>query len=134
MLCVLSVSVHYGLGRHFYFIPAQQQTQVIKWNWIVEPVAIVPLPLAKISVALLLLRLMRPIVHWRKWILCLALALYTVITFLCGLFAIIQCDPPSALWDFQIDNAKCRDPRVEGDLQITTSGYPQFPSLPSWSS
>ncbi|KAI9674002.1 MAG: hypothetical protein M1822_009579 [Bathelium mastoideum] len=124
-MSLCSVLVHYGLGRHIEFVPLDQQAEVLKWNWLVQPFGIMTLPMGKISVSLLLLRLMSPQTNWRKAILWGNMVTYTIFMALAAIFSFVQCDPPQALWE-DMPNTKCWNPKVQANWAIAGSAYGAF--------
>ena len=80
--------------------------------------------MAKISVALLILRLIGPLTFWRRWFLYLIIFLSPVIGILTVIFEFASCDPPRALWVplSQIPGARCWNPESLNDWNIFAGG------------
>ena len=56
-----------GGGRHLYYLKPADIQKVTKITWIENPLGIMALAIAKMSVAFLILRLIGPSTRWRKW-------------------------------------------------------------------
>ncbi len=79
---------------------------------------------AKISVALLILRLIGPVTFWRRWFLYLIIFLSTIIGTLTVIFEFASCNPPRALWVplSQIPGARCWNAESLNDFNIFAGG------------
>ena len=80
--------------------------------------------MAKISVALLILRLIGPLTFWRRWFLYLIIFLSPVIGILTVIFEFASCDPPRALWVplSQFPGARCWNPESLNDWNVFAGG------------
>ena len=97
--------------------------KVTKITWIENPLGIMALAIAKMSVAFLILRLVGPSTRWRKWFLYLSIVLTFIIGALACILTFAQCNPPRALWEpTEVPNAKCWKPSVQSDFAIFTGG------------
>ena len=76
--------------------------------------------MGKMSVALLILRLIGPNIVWRKWMLYVAMASVFLINALGCILALVQCGPPRALWATDM-SSNCWDPRIQSDYPISFS-------------
>ncbi|KAI1472150.1 uncharacterized protein F4812DRAFT_801 [Daldinia caldariorum] len=124
-LSLCTVLVCYGLGRHIYYIPVDHQSEITRWNWIVQPFGILALPIGKISVVLLLERLMgNTCVRWR-WFLWMNMALFTASMISSSIISYAQCNPPRALWS-QVPGAVCLDPTVNANFALFGCAYSSF--------
>ncbi|KAJ4414296.1 hypothetical protein N0V82_008025 [Gnomoniopsis sp. IMI 355080] len=124
-MALCSVLVHYGLGRHITTLPVQEQAKFAKWSWIVQPFGIMTLVPGKISVVLLLQRLMPPNTRWWRVFLWVNMAILTIVMVVASIISFAQCDPPRALWE-QVPNAKCWDPNLQADWATFGSAYSSF--------
>ena len=109
-----------GGCRHLFYLSPQQQLQAVKYNWISQPWGIFGFATGKISVALLILRIMGPNTIWRKWILYGCMASVLVINAIGSILTFVQCNPPRALWTPTI-HAHCWNPKVQSDYAIFLS-------------
>ena len=112
-----------GGCRHLFYLSPQQQSQAVKYNWISQPWGIFGFATAKISVALLILRIMGPNSVWRKWILYGCMASVFIINAIGSILTFVQCNPPRALWTPNI-HSHCWDPKIQSDYAIfLSSGF-----------
>lgn len=116
-----------GGGRHLYYLKPAQVEFVTKVTWIENPLGIMALAIAKMSVAFLILRLIGPSTRWRKWSLYLSIGLTFTIGALACILTFAQCNPPRALWEpTKVPDAKCWKPKVQSDFAIFTGAYYTF--------
>jgi hypothetical protein len=90
-----------GGGRHLYYLTPQQQMLVIKLNWIAQVFGIMAFAAVKISVSLLIMRIITLNNVWMRnvlWFVMGSMALFSVLD---CIFNFVQCDPPRALWEPQ---------------------------------
>lgn len=118
---LLSILCFQGGTRHLVYLaedPAHM-TEVVKMNWIAQPLAIFCLGSGKIAVAFLILRLLNRASVWRRWSLYIASAWTLINTILMITFTFVQCENPAALWDEKVKNTtKCWDPSVQSSFSI----------------
>lgn len=107
-----------GGTKHLYYLQPQQMTEILKWNYLFQCWGILAFTPAKISVALLINRLMRPFRGWRFVLMVTSLALMTCMNVLDSIFTYVQCNPAKALWDKSITDAKCWDPNVQAKISV----------------
>lgn len=102
------------MGRHVYYLSAHghRLSVFLKWHRIIPPFGFMSLLFGKISVSLLLLRIMGPKTVWRKWFLYGNMAIYTAIMVLSSILGFVQCNPPRALWE-TVPGAKCWKPESQ---------------------
>lgn len=124
-IALCSVLVHYGLGRHITTIPVEEQARFAQWSWIVQPFGIMTLAPGKISVVLLLQRLMPPNSRWWKVFLWANMAIFLSVMIVASIISFAQCNPPRALWE-KVPNAKCWDPNLQADWATSGSAYSSF--------
>lgn len=110
-----------GGTRHLAYLieDPEHMVYVTKLNWVAQPLAIFCLGSGKISIALLILRLLNRASVFRKWSLYVAIVWTGVNTFLMILFTFIQCKDAAALWDNRVKaNTQCWDPSVQSSFSI----------------
>jgi len=98
---------------------------VVKYNWIAQPWGIFGFAVGKVSVALLMLRIIGPNTVWRKWILWGTMVSVIIINAVGCILTFVQCDPPRALWNPQLvasGQAKCWNPKVQSNYALFLSG------------
>lgn len=116
--------------RHLFYLQPEQQALAVKYNWITQPWAIFGFATGKISVALLILRLIGPNTVWRKWILYVSMVSVLIFNSVDCIITFAQCDPPRALWTPELivsGEAKCWDSTVQADYAIFLSGERSLP-------
>ncbi|PSN70136.1 hypothetical protein BS50DRAFT_585592 [Corynespora cassiicola Philippines] len=123
---VITLMVHYGFGRHVVYLSLPQLIQAVKWIWISAPISTWSACFGKISIALLLTRILnhKRAILWFLWLLIVALfvvnVLLTIITF-------AQCTPVNLLWkqlDPTVDADRCWNPAIQnryGYFQVGAS-------------
>lgn len=112
-----------GAGRHLYYLKPPDIQLVTKITWIENPLGIMALAIAKMSVAFLILRLIGPSTRWRKWSLYLSIGLTFTIGALACILTFAQCNPPRALWEpTKVPWAICWKPSVQSNYAIFTGG------------
>ena len=100
-------------------------------NWLAQPFMIMALATGKISVAFLILRIMRKSV-WRRGFLVYGAMIGSFV--FCSIAVILtfaQCRPVTALWDPRLlvkGEAKCWPPRRQANFSVFAgSEYDSFP-------
>ena len=96
-----------------------QQENVTELNWISQAICIVAIATGKVSVAILIGRLMGPS-KWRKWFLYFLSATVLILATVCIAIIFAQCKPTRALWVPFIGS--CWDPKGSNDLYIAVAG------------
>lgn len=107
-----------GGTRHLYYLPPTSMQEVLKWSYIFQCWGIFACTPAKVSVALLINRIMRPFRGWRFWVLVVSIVLVAIINTLDSIFTYTQCNPAKALWDKTITDANCWDPSIQANISI----------------
>ena len=120
----LTFDVTHGGARHLYYLSQSEIEYATKVAWIENPLGIMALLTAKISVAFLILRLIGPSTVWRKWSLYVSIILNFIFAVLACILTFVQCNPPRALWEApsQVPGAKCWNPKHQADYAIFSSG------------
>lgn len=95
-------------------------------NWLTQAFGILGLGAGKISIASLLLALLKGS-SWTGhilylWVVCIALVVGISIS--CSVLTMVQCSPPAALWDSRV-NGSCISPVVMASYGTFTGGNPQ---------
>ncbi|PSN71464.1 hypothetical protein BS50DRAFT_618472 [Corynespora cassiicola Philippines] len=115
-----------GGTRHLYYLKPNDMFEVLKWSYAFQCWGIFACTPAKLSVALLINRIMRPFRGWRFWVLVVSITLMIIINTLDSIFTYVQCDPPKALWDKTITDAKCWHPSIQTNISIAQAAYNVF--------
>lgn len=98
----------------YYLTPAEIE-HAAKISWIEVTLTIMTVSIAKISVALLILRIPGPSGSWRKGVLYTSIVLSFVIGASTSIVGFVQCSPPRALWEgpMNVPGARCWNPNVQ---------------------
>lgn len=88
-----------------------------KLNWLGQPFAIIAIGLAKVSVALLLLRLIGPKPRWPRHFLYFTMISSMIISIIAIIVTFVQCSPSKALWEPTISH-HCWNPHIQLRLAI----------------
>jgi hypothetical protein len=111
---LFTVSAAHGGSRHTYYLSPHEMQLAIKYNYIANVLIVVPLCTGKISVALLIQRLLAPGAKYQRWFLYfVSTSLSIVITFVI-IVILCQCRPVESLWDSNITGS-CWDPDIVGN-------------------
>lgn len=110
--CFFQVSYGYGLGKHDKDIqPPENLIQVMKYNFISGPTAILVSITARISIAILLVRLFGVRV-WFKWFMIIFTTLQSVVGVAEIIIILAQANPIEGLWNPSLPGVTYWDPRV----------------------
>lgn len=107
-----------GGTRHLYYLQADEMKEILKWNYILQCWGLLAFIPAKVSVGLLINRIMRPFRGWRFSVLVVSLALVAIINTIDAIVTYVQCNPPRALWDKSITDAECWAPHIQADIAL----------------
>ena len=83
----------------------------VKFNWLSQPFHVMSTCFGKISIAILILRILAPN-KLRTWFLYSLIALLLIVNVVCVVFIFAQCNPPKALWRTAI-HGNCWSPKVQ---------------------
>ena len=92
-----------GLGRHAYYLSPEQQMETVRLQTIANPFGLMAFALPKISVAILLTRIMAP-TKWRKRSLFAVSISVLIFTIICDILLFAQCSPSRSLWNPMISH------------------------------
>lgn len=101
----ITVAAHYGFGQSNKVLDPRDVSKAILFEAIGQTFAVVGMAVAKWSLGLFLLRLLR--VPWHKtavWVMMVLLMFASIST--CFVFW-LQCTPPAYLWDRTIEGGAC---------------------------
>jgi len=104
-------SVTYGLGRHNHYVNPPDTVQAEKYLFLSQPFFPWALVFAKISIAVMLLRILGESLVWR-WFLYLMIVFQVLIAATMNGFQLSLCAPISAVWDHTVANPVCMSPTV----------------------
>ena len=120
----MTAEVAYGTGRHYETLDSLQKVMAVKLNWISQPFTIFSCGVGKISIALLLLRIM-PKNKIRERFLYILITLLVIINTICVAFIFGQCSPARKLWEPSIKGS-CLKPYVQQDVGFFQSSFSAF--------
>ena len=118
-----------GGVRHIQYIPESTLSFVMKLQYVNQTFGILCVWFGKISVALLLLRLIETTSIWRRWFLWACVAIYSVLICACLIVEFAHCAPVKALWQLQLlrtGRARCWDPKVMLNVNTAQGGKPSI--------
>jgi hypothetical protein len=127
---VCGVAIHYGIGRHVYYLTPTQLTKTLYYSAIMQPITIIAYCLPKLAVVVLITRLAGPSV-WKRGVYFLygVIAVLFITSALCFIYLFAQCDPPNHFWH-PLEPAHCSSPHVlEYITYVGGCTYQVFPSL-----
>ena len=93
------VAVHYGLGRHQYYLllTPELASEAAKWQWLLEIIAGISFMFIRISICLFVLRIFG-ITRRLRWTLYTAIAFIVATNISSTLIFVLQCQPPQKVW------------------------------------
>ena len=116
--CFVTLEVHYGVGRHIYYLTPGKIEQTGKMVWMTEPFSTMSACFGKISIAFQLLRIINKQNRWQAHILWFMIGSLFLVNVVCLIITFAQCTPVYALWDRTVGT--CWSPLIQLD-----SGYMQ---------
>ena len=128
MTCSLvTISVHYGTGRHLAALDPYEMMMAAKFNWIAQPFHVICTGVGKMSIAVLLLRITPKNTTLRRFLFVLIL-LVMVTNIVSVAFIFAQCHPTHKLWDPMIKGS-CWHFNVQEDMAYLQSAVSSFSDL-----
>ena len=97
------------------------QLDIMLWLNPIKTLAVFAFIPSKCSVAWLLLRIMRPLMVWRKWLLYFLMATLVVVNSLDMIFIWVLCEPVAAAWNPAIKGT-CWNPQILAIFGQTNNG------------
>lgn len=122
VLAMDGVMVHYGVGRHQFYLElspqlSQQLSQAIEWQYISQVLCIVSTMFTKVSICFFLLRIFGTKRTWKRCI--YGIMAFSVATNISSASIVLaQCSPVQKLWDPLIPGT-CWGP----DTEISIGDY-----------
>ncbi|KAH7115398.1 hypothetical protein B0J13DRAFT_654188, partial [Dactylonectria estremocensis] len=114
------ISVSHGLGRHNYYVPPNERVQAEKFLFISQPPFAWALACAKISIALLLVRIQRDNRPWAFFLYGMVIT-QVLIAITINSFQLSLCKPLAAVWDKAIPSHVCIPEAVQTSLYFTAA-------------
>lgn len=112
------MEVKYGVGKHAADIPAPDLLKAVEWIWISAPFSTMSACFGKISIALLILRMINRKKAYTIFLWTLIVLLF-IINLVLAIITFAQCTPVTWLWD-QLnpaikDHGSCWNPNIQKD-------------------
>jgi hypothetical protein len=114
-----SIAVHYGLGRHSFYLNEDQITSATKFNYFAIPFNLLSSTLAKTSICFFLLH-----VNQNKKSALFLYAMITImlaLTFAACILLFAQCKPVYALWTESLFFTNCLPPIINAHFGLSQS-------------
>ncbi|KAK3320367.1 hypothetical protein B0T19DRAFT_468682 [Cercophora scortea] len=129
---VVTMEVHYGVGSHTVHIPPPHLIKAVEWIWISAPFSTMSACFGKISIALLILRMINRNKAYTIFLWALIILLFMV-NLLLTVVTFAQCTPVPWLWD-QLDPAasykgSCWDPSIQKNYGYFQGAFSAFSDL-----
>lgn len=113
--------MHFGVGRHNYYVPDDEEMLAEKWLFLSQPPFPWSLAFSKVSIAWMLVRLQRDRPWW-TWTMYFLMFVSVGIAVVSNIFQLSICKPLSAVWDHSIADAVCSDPKTSQiSIYVTSS-------------
>ncbi|RYP71277.1 hypothetical protein DL769_004727 [Monosporascus sp. CRB-8-3] len=125
-IALSSVSIHYGVGRHLLYLSNEQIVNALYYQAIQRPPGILAYCVPKLSVVILLVRLMSQARRgaWLLYSITIVLFITSILSFIL-FFA--QCKPTSALWNpFIQPPPECLPPLVLNVVTYIAGSWSAF--------
>ncbi|KAI9882289.1 MAG: hypothetical protein M1823_005967 [Watsoniomyces obsoletus] len=112
-----------GGFRHLYYLDPNEIPLLLKLNWIAQPIAIFAFATSKMSIAILILRVMGTSL-WRRWLLYFVIFSSFVVAAVGSVLTFVQCKPSRALWTPSLaGTAKCWNPAVQTRYAVFNGSF-----------
>ncbi|KAH6855354.1 hypothetical protein B0I37DRAFT_302361 [Chaetomium sp. MPI-CAGE-AT-0009] len=108
---MLLAAIHYGVGRHNYYVPDDKEVLAEKWLFLGQPPFPWALALSKMSIAWMLIRIQRDRPWW-TWSMYFLMFVSFGVAVVSNIFQLSACKPLWAVWDHSNPDAVCTDPAV----------------------
>ncbi|KAF5858015.1 hypothetical protein ETB97_004946 [Aspergillus alliaceus] len=124
---LITISAHYGTGRHAADLTDSERIMAAKYNWLSQGFHVMSTNWGKVSVAMFLLRIVRKVKH-HKWAMYGGIVLLTIINVMCVYTIYGQCTPTARLWNTDIDGS-CWEPSVQKNYAFFQGSSSAFSDL-----
>ena len=108
---MLLAAVHYGVGKHNFYVPDDKVVLAEKWLFISQPPFPWALALSKMSIAWMLIRIQRERPWW-TWTMYFLMFTSFGVAVVSNIFQLSVCKPLWAVWDHSNPDAVCTDPNT----------------------
>lgn len=126
-VCV-TICIHYGTGRHVYYLNDYQKVQANKYNWISQGFHVMSTNWGKVSIAFFLLRIVDRAKR-QRYIFFVGMVVLTIVNSVCVYTIYGQCTPTTALWNGVGPGKKgsCWHPNIQRDYAFFQGCMYNFP-------
>jgi len=115
------IDVHTGLGKHIYHLRLDQISMAARLGLFVEEFYVYSVTFVKISIAIVLLRILGPTGRAFTIGLYLFIGLVVAVAIACSCWDWLQCRPIQALWDWSLPREACMARHLFRDWMLTGS-------------
>ncbi|KAK4239504.1 hypothetical protein C8A03DRAFT_32456 [Achaetomium macrosporum] len=118
---LLLVAVSYGVGRHNYYVPHDQEVLAEKWLFLSQPPFPWSLAFSKVSISWMLLRIQRD-TRWWCWTMYGFMVVSVGVAIVSNIFQLSMCKPLYGAWDHSDPSVVCTDPKKsQASIYVTSS-------------
>jgi hypothetical protein len=108
---------HYGVGQHAVYIDPPNLINAVKWIWLSTPFSTMSACFGKVSIALLLMRILGNRNKSYTYFLWVMIVLLVLVNVFLSVITFAQCTPVTYLWD-QLNpmatyKGTCWDPNIQ---------------------
>ncbi|KAK0706041.1 hypothetical protein B0T26DRAFT_625829, partial [Lasiosphaeria miniovina] len=129
---VVTMEVHYGVGKHAAYIAPPDLIKAVEWIWISAPFSTMSACFGKISIALLIMRMINRNRAFSAFLWTLIVLLFLINLFL-TVITFAQCTPVTWLWDqlnpFAGYQGSCWDPNIQKNYGYFQGAFSAFSDL-----
>ncbi|EGD95986.1 hypothetical protein TESG_03447 [Trichophyton tonsurans CBS 112818] len=118
----MTVGFTYGLGNHDANLQPYQIINILKWMWLANTPGLLVAITARLSIAMLLVRLFGKVHKWLKWFLVVVSGLCTVLTAIIIPCTFLQTTPVSGNWN-PFQPSKRWNPMIYISLAFLTQSF-----------
>ena len=112
----ITLSCHWGLGRHFWTLDPVQKVNAMHWNFLSQPFGILAGTVGRLSFSVSLLRIIGPVDVAKKWTLYFLITFQLMVNISTIILIFVQCGKTvDAIWDPSLikPGVKCWSPDVQ---------------------
>jgi cell division protein FtsW (lipid II flippase) len=132
---IVTQMVHYGVGQHAAYIDPPNLINAVKWIWLSTPFSTMSACFGKVSIALLLMRILGTRKKRYTYFLWVLIVLLILINIFLSVITFAQCTPVAYLWDqlnpMVMYKGKCWDPNIQKYYGYFQGGKSNVPG-PCW--
>ncbi|CAD6579774.1 MAG: hypothetical protein ASARMPRED_009244 [Alectoria sarmentosa] len=124
---ILSRAVYFGLGSHQETLSPESARQALEFLWIYQPVQVTSTIIARISVAIFVIRLFPSKKAMKKFL--ITLTTFNAAVGIAGFTLIFtQCSPPQKLWNDKVEG-HCINSDIQRDMAMFKASISAFSDL-----